>query len=366
VSWLGERFELTAGEPRHRLLAMEGLRGLAVSLVFLVHYASLVEPWISQQPLLIATSRVMHSVGNTGVDLFFVLSGYLIYGSLVGREKPFGSFMMRRIERIYPTFLVVFSLYLVLSFVFPQESKLPDGLGPTLWYLLQNLLLLPGIFPIEPMITVAWSLSYEVFYYLTIPLVISMAGLRHRSAQFRMRFFVAVAAAMVLVFLAFGGPVRLLMFVAGIFLFEVLRAGLGKAGSGTLGFFALIGGLMVMLVPMPFDGALVLRISLLAITFFVVCLVSLGNPGAWFSRALTWRPLRWLGNMSYSYYLLHGLALKAAFLALSMVWPAQGQSTALFWVGLALTFVWTVACSAVLFLVVERPFSLTPKPRKVA
>jgi exopolysaccharide production protein ExoZ len=366
LSWLSERFELSGGEPRHRLLAMEGLRGLAVSLVFLVHYASLVEPWITQSTQLLALSHALHSIGNTGVDLFFVLSGYLIYGTLIAREKPFGSFMARRIERIYPTFLVVFVLYLALSAVFPRESKLPDGAGPTAWYLLQNLLLLPGIFPIEPLITVAWSLSYEVFYYLAIPLIIGVASLRRRTARVRVRFFIAVALVMVLGFLAWGGPVRLLMFVAGIFLFEALQAGFGKAGAGALGLLALISGLLLMLVPFPFAGGLVLRVSLLAITFFVVCFVCLGNPGAGFSRAMTWRPLRWLGNMSYSYYLLHGLALKAAFLALSIVWPAQGHSSTLFWLGLVLTFALTIICSALLFLVIERPFSLTPRPQKAA
>ena len=66
----------------------------------------------------------------------------------------------RRVQRIYPVFLVVFAIYIMLSFIFPSESKLPEGYVEIVKYILQNLLLLPGVFNIEPLITVAWSLSY--------------------------------------------------------------------------------------------------------------------------------------------------------------------------------------------------------------
>lgn len=54
---------------------MEGMRGFAVFLVFLVHYVTLVKPWIANELALIAFSSGLHTIGNTGVDLFFVLSG---------------------------------------------------------------------------------------------------------------------------------------------------------------------------------------------------------------------------------------------------------------------------------------------------
>ncbi|RYE73175.1 MAG: acyltransferase, partial [Oxalobacteraceae bacterium] len=145
------KFEFSRKVAGNNLLSMEGMRGFAVFLVFLVHYASLADPagavWIS---------KPMHRMGNAGVDLFFVLSGFLIYGSLVSREQPFLTYMGRRIQRIYPTFLAILATYCVLSVVFPAQSKIPQE--GAFWYLLQNLLLLPGMLPIEPMITVAWSL----------------------------------------------------------------------------------------------------------------------------------------------------------------------------------------------------------------
>ena len=107
---------------------MEGLRGFAVFFVFLVHYVFLIEPWLVNQSLTHQFGMYLKNMGNSGVDLFFVLSGYLIYGTLIKKERPFLPYIRRRIQRIYPTFLAVFSIYIILSFVFPIESKLPDYL----------------------------------------------------------------------------------------------------------------------------------------------------------------------------------------------------------------------------------------------
>ena len=78
-------------------------------------------------------------------------------------------------------------------------------------------------------------------------------------------------------------------------------------------------------------------------------------------RALVARPLRWLGNMSYSYYLLHGFLLNLLFYALRGPAPLiQGLGAAAWWVLLLPAFVVTVAGSAVVFAAVERPFSILP------
>jgi peptidoglycan/LPS O-acetylase OafA/YrhL len=93
-----------------RMLSMEGLRGLAVTLVFFVHYEALFGGRISPGTALAGAARFLDIVGRTGVDLFFVLSGYLIYGAVMRMRQSNGGyarFMRRRVERIYPTFLVM-------------------------------------------------------------------------------------------------------------------------------------------------------------------------------------------------------------------------------------------------------------------
>jgi exopolysaccharide production protein ExoZ len=188
LEWLTKKFELSRASDMQNVRPMEGLRGFAVFLVFLVHYATLIKPRISAESITFQISNIIHSVGNVGVDLFFILSGYLIYGSLISKSQNFFKFMLRRIKRIYPTFTVVFIIYIVLSFVFPAENKIPIQALDKFIYLTQNFLLLPGIFHIEPMITVAWSLSYEIFYYLAIPLMITLFKLRNREIVWRVFF----------------------------------------------------------------------------------------------------------------------------------------------------------------------------------
>lgn len=339
---------------------MEGLRGFAVFLVFLVHFVTLVKPWVSPNASLLTFAESLHTIGNSGVDLFFVLSGYLIFGSLISRRQQFLRFMSRRIERIYPAFATVFFAYLLLSFAFPRENKIPPSATDGLIYLIQNFLLLPGVFPIQPMITVAWSLSYEMFYYLAIPLVISLLRLRERSPFWRTTFFLSVALVVTIYCALNGGHIRLIMFIAGIVLYEAMNSHHVPSPTSVFGLFALVIGLLCTLIPLEGSGGNALKVSILFIAFFTVCLTCFRNPSAWLSRTFSWTPLRWLGNMSYSYYLLHGLALKAGFLALSTLIPTSSHGYWMFWILLPPMFALTLIPTAALFLLIERPFSLVP------
>lgn len=345
-------FEVNHG-PHRQLRSMEGLRGLAVFLVFLVHYVTLVEPWLMHETLIFSLASSLRNIGHSGVDLFFVLSGYLIYGTLIVKVRPLLPYLRRRVERIYPAFLAVFVLYLLLSWLFPHESKIPHGVAATFIYLVSNLMLLPGLFPIEPMITVAWSLSYEMFYYLLVPVLIAVLGLRQWSRSARMVFFGLLAVSMLTLAYWVGGHIRLVMFVAGILLFESL--GSTKVPHiDRLGLLALFGGMVVI------DQWAVgpIRYAVLCVSFFVLCLAAFHGNGLT-ARIFCWSPLRWLGNMSYSYYLIHGLALKTGFLLLSKtIPPSSTWSTVNFLGVLALMFPITLIPAVLLFVIIEKPLSL--------
>jgi exopolysaccharide production protein ExoZ len=336
---------------------MEGLRGFAVLLVFLVHYESLLEPWISHDAPLLTLAHSVLIVGNAGVDLFFLLSGYLIYGSLLTRQQSFRKFFARRLQRIYPAFTTVFAMYVALSLLLPSENKIPsDG---TALYLLENYLLLPGLFPIQPMIKVAWSLSYEMFCYLLLPVMVVLLRLNERTLRWRLMLFVSIAAALSAYTVLNGGPIRLIMFISGMVLFEVIRNTELRA-PGSIGAIALILGLAGMLWPLAEPAGETFKVLLLFATFLVFGLACFRSPHAWLPAAFSWTPLRWLGNMSYSYYLLHGLVLKGGFMALSRLFPPTGDESALHWLLLLPMMALTLIPSAALFLLVERPFSLAP------
>ncbi len=364
MDWLKRKFELARGGDGHNVPSMEGLRGFAVFLVFLVHFVELSAPWTSGASGFLLFTDALHRIGKIGVELFFVLSGYLIYGSLISRAQPYLRFMARRIERIYPAFVAVFGVYIVLSFAFPAENKIPPSAAEAAIYLVENFLLLPGLLPIVPFIGVAWSLSYEMFFYLAIPLVISLLRLRAWNPIMRTALFLLVAAATSIYCAMNGGHIRLILFVSGMLLYEAMSDPRLPRPSSTVGLVALAVALLWNLIPADDALGTTLRVVVHFATLFVFGLACFRDPSAWLPRWFSWTPIRWLGNMSYSYYLIHGIALRAGFLALSFVLPTAMYGSWFFWVLLPPMFVLTALVAAALFLIVERPLSLEPRRAK--
>lgn len=114
----------------------------------------------------------IHRFGWIGVDLFFVLSGYLIGGQLLaplarGQSIHLGRFFSRRVLRIMPAYFVVLAIY----FLLPSLREFPD-ISPLWKYLIsvQNIDLRGGT-----AFSHAWSLAIEDQFYLALPLVLLLA-----------------------------------------------------------------------------------------------------------------------------------------------------------------------------------------------
>jgi len=332
---LARLFELPSSG---RLRALEGVRGLAVLLVFCVHYDSLFGHYLPPGSAARALSQALGTIGNVGVDLFFVLSGYLLYGALRRRASGYGRFLWRRVERLYPTFLTTLALYLILG------AKLAESPMQSSIYLAQNVALLPGIFPIRPIIGVAWSLSYEMFFYLVVPFVVLV--LRGRSERGRIGALVALAVAFAL---PWHAHVRVVLFVAGMLVYE-LGDRLPRPER-----LVVLAFLVSLALYWWLDGFVIVRYLVLFVPFgwLVACALAPGR----LNRAFSWTPLRWLGNISYSYYLIHGLALHATALALARV---VAPFPLLYALALPLGVLATLVAATLLFALVERPLSLEP------
>jgi peptidoglycan/LPS O-acetylase OafA/YrhL len=253
-------------------------------------------------------------------------------------------------------------VYLLLSAVFPGENKIPDAYPQKVIYLVENLLLLPGLLPIKPIITVAWSLSYEIFYYLSVPIIIGAFNLRQHSKTWRVIFFLSITLVLCIYCASIGGPIRLIMFISGILLYEAMTPKQITVRSA-IGLPALMIGLLFTLLPISDSGILVIKILVLFVSFFFVCLCCFGNPEGFLAKAFSWRPIRWLGNMSYSYYLIHGLSLKAAFLVVTILFTKY-EGPLMFWGLMPVMFMLTIVTATILFLCIERPLSLIGKINK--
>lgn len=158
-----------------RIRELDGLRAIAILLVVAWHYlGTTAGPDSYMWRLLI--------LGRTGVDLFFVLSGYLITSILLNnRESPsfFGSFYGRRAFRILPIYYVMFALYLI-GVGLAWTPTLFGGDVPEWTYAvgLQNVWMAIRQDYGALWLGGTWSLAIEEQFYLLFPLIIRLASVR--------------------------------------------------------------------------------------------------------------------------------------------------------------------------------------------
>lgn len=355
-----------------RILPLEGMRGFAAFLVFFVHIAALLRPYAQPHSALEKATQFTGSMGVTGVDVFFIISGFLMYGILMSKPIPIVPYLRRRVHRLYPVFLCVFAIYLVLSYLDPAKSRIPTGARAEVSYLLANLAMLPGIFAIKPMITVAWSLSYEWFFYLLLPFMIWALKFPRRTAKQRIMIVLSLCLAQfALCGVHLSARPRLIMFGVGICLWEIgthwdLKRFLGYGGEA----FAIVlaaasfgwVGLHVFQMDLMPSGRMSILLSDTPILFFGLfpfALYSLYFNGV-LNRFFSIGPLRWFGNISYSYYLIHGLTIHGVAIIANRVLGQHPISTVPFLTLLILSFAATLVSAVVLFEAIEKPLSLKP------
>ncbi len=153
-----------------RVDGLNTLRALAILLVFMYHYMV----FVSREP----TFAWASTIGWIGVDLFFVLSGYLIAnqifaGIVKGQALSLKAFYVRRALRTLPNYYVVLALYFLFPVVMGGREP------PALWRFLtftQNYQLPPGT-----AFSHAWSLCIEEQFYLLLPALVLIAVRLKRS-----------------------------------------------------------------------------------------------------------------------------------------------------------------------------------------
>jgi peptidoglycan/LPS O-acetylase OafA/YrhL len=366
----------TAVTGRH-LPALNGLRGLAVIGVVAYH-------------LQIGWARG----GYLGVDLFFVLSGFLITTLLleewVGTGRvDLGAFWGRRARRLLPAlFLVVLALalYLICNAVWggPGANGLIDLSGlrgdavATLlyvnnWHLIFAHQSYFAQFSTPSPLQHTWSLAIEEQFYLVWPLLLLVVlkygrrGWRRVGVTVTIALGVGSSVLMAALFhpgldpsrIYYGTDTRLFDLMAGATLAFLVAARrqpgaaarrtlhwVGPAAAVVLGVFWVRAGTSGGLpTDFMFEGGFLLCAALAAL---VVADARLVEPG-WFARGLAWRPLHFIGTISYGIYLWHWpviVYLNGARTGLS-TWPLDLLRIAV-----------TLAVSTASYYLVERPIRL--------
>ena len=311
-----------AGEAwRGHLVPLDGLRGLAILLVLLLHFTS---DMTLAEGTLAADVRAAFQVGWIGVDLFFVLSGFLITGILAdnkGSGRYFSAFYARRALRILPVyFIAVFAAFHILPRFFQGFDTGGLRTEAAFWLFVQNFKSLP--YQLARTVGHFWSLAIEEQFYLMWPLVVflSSAGQARRIALFTIILSPLVRFAAMQAGVSGGAvyhftPFRLDGLATGAFIALSMRDPAARAGLDRLskiaGVIALAGAL-ILYGPVPVPHALSTRLNF-SIGFSTLCIgfgalltrVILSAPGSRLSRVLSWRALVTLGTYSYAMYLVH-------------------------------------------------------------
>jgi peptidoglycan/LPS O-acetylase OafA/YrhL len=301
-----------APAPRDaRVLQLDVLRGVAILLVLGAHSPT---PARRSSGLLRPLDLLLHQFGWTGVDLFFVLSGYLIGGLLFSEIKRYGSidvprFLTRRMLRIWPAY------YTLLVFVVLRESFLPGSNLADAWSRtwpafvhIQNFIEVPR--------TQLWSLANEEHFYLVLPLFLWLltrgaGGLTVAVVPLACAVMSVVCLALRSYFILFTEyevrmPMDALFFGVNLAYLKAYKPALLESIAKRR--WLLIGAAGLLFMPVLLSlGKLRLTLGLsclyLGYAALLVCFTHL-PVGAWASWRIT-RLVAFIGTHSYSIYLWH-------------------------------------------------------------
>jgi peptidoglycan/LPS O-acetylase OafA/YrhL len=313
------------GATQSRIPQLDGLRGIAVLSVVLFHYV----PFISFPPRpFLLRFRDCFQLGAYGVDLFFVLSGFLIGGILLdSKASPsyFRTFYSRRFHRIFPLYYLWLGVYVILAF--RAFSYLPasiravwPGWKPTLVYAFfaQNIVSknLQGISAawLGPL----WSLAVEEQFYLLMPLAVRFLSKRRLVQLLALTLFLSP-----LMRFAFSKwmngvqytatPMRADALAMGVLLALAMReeGWVERIRQNLKWFYAAIGMLSVVVLCFVARSVVlagqwdIWGYSWMGLFFTAAILLALVQPYGWWSSFCKQTVLRNLGRISYCIYVIH-------------------------------------------------------------
>ncbi len=292
-------------KEKGNLNLIQVLRGVASLLVVLLHTT------VNSKEILNRDFCLnIFSFGGSGVDIFFVLSGFIItYTSLKGLAQPgkLLSFLRRRFVRIFPTYWIIITLFVLIQVALPSFYKTHYSF--TVSNICSTLFLLPGHVMVNG---VSWTLSYELFFYILFSLAFLLPNKK-------LAFTLSMLYALVIIVLPFLGydfengnrwmnlltypmNVEFFMGVLAAILIPRIPPGFSLPLMIMGGFLFLAGGIFtdqqLRLLPGTFN-----RVVLFGIPSF---LIITGLVKFELSKNITVHNiLLSLGEASYSLYLLH-------------------------------------------------------------
>ena len=318
------RFSAASGR---RIIELDGLRGLAILLVVVYHYVAIGPQ--SAPGTFLAYARSAFLMGWCGVDLFFVLSGFLIGGILLDvRQSPrfFGTFYLRRVHRIIPVYYAFVLSYMVAAAFLSSAGGPLRTSSPTWRFLPVHLAFLQNFRPrsgtdfTNACLSPLWSLAVEEQFYLAVPLLVWFLSRRRLVA---LLLAAVVVAPILRTFLLLHGhpggmyiltPSRMDALSLGVLAAIVWRTpavrGWMETHPRALHSALLVSGLgalsLALLAPSPQSLLMASAgFSTLALFFSVLLLTVVTFPAGAVGSFFRFGGLREFGGISYCMYLIH-------------------------------------------------------------
>jgi len=283
---------------KNEINSIQYLRAVAVIMVVFVHATDQVD-WLKEM----FTSKI----GYGGVDLFFVISGFIMVYSTHGRTITPGKFIWLRILRIVPLYWLLTIALVVIAFLAPSvvRSITLDG-----WHFATSLFFIPQLSPafpnqFWPVLIPGWTLNYEMAFYSLFAIALFF------SSNVRLVFLTVVMVGLVLLGLdsekgtlfSFYSDLIILEFLLGAVLGYLFVHGYLKKNN-VLGYFILLSAVFSWWYLQSFDlGHRFFSAGLPA--FFVVLAALIID----LSSVREFKLMHLIGNASYSIYLSHVFAL---------------------------------------------------------
>lgn len=289
--------------------------------------------------------------GTVGVDLFFMISGFIMWTTTRDNTRGPKAFWLARIIRIVPLYWLFTAAYVVAALVTPT-SFFSLKLDPV--HIVKSFLFIPAMHPnlglAAPVFTLGWTLNYEAFFYLFFGLCLLIASLR-------VRFIVLAAIFCILVILGAWlqptGPILssyldpiILEFLSGIIL-AILAPYLARCGA-ILGAILFAVGVVWIGVVYAHEWTLPRLVSHAVPSIMAVTGALMLEPWA---RTHQSRIGLLLGDASYSIYLVHPFAQRVFLLA---VIHTIGVSKINATIYIFSTFFISIVAGVVCYLVLER------------
>ncbi len=301
----------------------------------------------------VAIDRVIN-LGFLGVDMFFVISGFVIALTLYQRLASIGEwgrFFVRRQLRLDPPYWTAIVLTIISGIAVNRAHPGAGAPVPSVSDVIAHIFYLQDFLGIKQIVGVFWTLCLEVQFYLFFGLTMLLLAKSKLSGR---TFMWLMLPLYVLSIVCFWGVVpfprglfipRWFEFFTGVVLFMYWRGQLNRTVLG-----AYLGVLVAALIISPqihHNEAIVTLVSLLLISLMFLFAIESGGIKTWLAAPL----LRYLGDISYSLYIMH--AVVGIRLLKLLVHPQNSASYA--WFMFAVGLLLSVAASDLLFRVIERP-----------